>query len=345
MNHEYYLSIVATTRNDNHGGDLLKRTQCFVNGIYEQATKFDLGIELIIVEWNPPRERAKLGEVLPKPASNQPVTLRIIEVSEELHLSFEKADPLPLHQMIAKNVGIKRAKGQFVLATNIDILFSDDCFAFFAKKSMQTDTFYRTSRCDVPREIMEIKSFEQQVDYAQKNTFQRLGFTKNLKHVDWITYPLLFGRHRLIQALDTFFSIFLFPFPKKKNPLLLNMFACGDFTMMAKDKWEMLQGYYEAPIYPLHIDSMLLVSAYTLGMKQFNLSKDACIYHIDHDSGWSSTYTKPEEAIKKNIKRRGIDYFQFIAGAQQLVKEKRPYQFQQDNWGLGQHELKEQTFN
>ncbi|MEY2922957.1 MAG: hypothetical protein RL108_1583, partial [Bacteroidota bacterium] len=33
MNH--YLSIVATTRNDNHGGDLLKRTTAFVTGIYD----------------------------------------------------------------------------------------------------------------------------------------------------------------------------------------------------------------------------------------------------------------------------------------------------------------------
>ena len=46
-----------------------------------------------------------------------------------LHRRLKYADRLPLFQMIAKNVGIRRAKGQFVLATNIDILFSDELIA------------------------------------------------------------------------------------------------------------------------------------------------------------------------------------------------------------------------
>jgi len=39
-------------------------------------------------------------------------------------------DKLPLFQMIAKNVGIRRARGRFVLVTNIDILFSDAVIQF-----------------------------------------------------------------------------------------------------------------------------------------------------------------------------------------------------------------------
>ena len=44
----------------------------------------------------------------------------------ELHARYPHGDALPLYQMIAKNVGIRRARGQFVLATNIDILFSNE---------------------------------------------------------------------------------------------------------------------------------------------------------------------------------------------------------------------------
>jgi hypothetical protein len=36
-----YLSIVVTTRNDNHGGDLLLRTQTFVKGLIHQCNKFN----------------------------------------------------------------------------------------------------------------------------------------------------------------------------------------------------------------------------------------------------------------------------------------------------------------
>ena len=45
-----YLSIVVTTRNDNHGGDLIERTKCFVEGIYYQSEKNNLPVELIIVD-------------------------------------------------------------------------------------------------------------------------------------------------------------------------------------------------------------------------------------------------------------------------------------------------------
>ena len=37
--------------------------------------------------------------------------------------------------MIAKNVGIRRARGEFVLATNIDILFSSELACIFAASS------------------------------------------------------------------------------------------------------------------------------------------------------------------------------------------------------------------
>jgi len=42
-----------------------------------------------------------------------------------------------LYQMIAKNAGIRRARGEYVLATNIDILFSSELACFFAARRLQ----------------------------------------------------------------------------------------------------------------------------------------------------------------------------------------------------------------
>ena len=39
---EPYLSIVATTRNDDHGGSLLRRTQTFVNALVAQCNRHEL---------------------------------------------------------------------------------------------------------------------------------------------------------------------------------------------------------------------------------------------------------------------------------------------------------------
>jgi hypothetical protein len=59
--------------------------------------------------------------------------VRFIQVPPEIHRKFRHADHLPLYQMIAKNVGIRRARGRFILVTNIDILFSDELVSFLAK--------------------------------------------------------------------------------------------------------------------------------------------------------------------------------------------------------------------
>ena len=52
-----YLSVVVTTRNDDHGGDPLKRLQAFVNTFAEQCRRTHLDAEVIVVEWNPPPDK------------------------------------------------------------------------------------------------------------------------------------------------------------------------------------------------------------------------------------------------------------------------------------------------
>src|SRR5205823_6021070 len=114
-----YLSIVATTRNDDHGGDALARTQIFLDALAAQCERHGLDAELVLVEWNPPADRPGLRDALRWPEPGNHFEARIIEVPESIHSRLEHSDQLPLFQMIAKNVGIRRARGSFVLATNI----------------------------------------------------------------------------------------------------------------------------------------------------------------------------------------------------------------------------------
>src|SRR5207237_808326 len=117
-----YLSVVVTSRNDDHGQSLLRRMQTFVNALIGQCKRHGLRAELVLVEWNPPADRPRFIEALRWPEDTGPCQVRIIEVPPELHARFRHAENLPLFQMIAKNVGIRRARGRYVLATNIDIL-------------------------------------------------------------------------------------------------------------------------------------------------------------------------------------------------------------------------------
>lgn len=167
-----YLSVVATARNDDHGGNPLYRMQLFVDGLIAQCDRHKLPAELVLVEWNPPADRPRLAEVLEWPANDGWCKVRIVEVPAELHGRLEHSDRLPLFQMIAKNVGIRRARGQFVLATNIDILFSDKLMDFLAAGKLDESRVYRVDRVDVPAEIDPTWPIEKQLAFSRENAIR-----------------------------------------------------------------------------------------------------------------------------------------------------------------------------
>jgi hypothetical protein len=156
-----YLSLVAASRNDDHGGDLTHRMQIFVDALAAQARRHRLPCELVLVEWNPPPERPPLRDALRWPDHAGFCPVRIVTVPAALHRRHAHADRLPLFQMIAKNAGIRRARAPFVLATNVDVLFSDPLFGWLAKRELAPGCVYRADRIDVDRGVPSGGSAEQ----------------------------------------------------------------------------------------------------------------------------------------------------------------------------------------
>ena len=163
--------IVATSRNDDHGGNLLRRMQAFVDGFAEQCRRHTLEAELILVEWNPPADRPPLAEALHWPQGDGAFTIRIIRVPPAMHARLACSDRLPLYQMIAKNVGIRRARGDFVLATNIDVLFSD-ALVRFMRDHLRRSHLYRVDRYDVLGDIPVAASVGTVLEFCKINTFR-----------------------------------------------------------------------------------------------------------------------------------------------------------------------------
>ena len=73
--------------------------------------------------------------------------------------------------MIGKNVGIRRARGRFVLATNIDILF-DDALVRYLRDRLKPGTMLRVDRYDVPGDIVTGVPFEQVLADCAARFFQ-----------------------------------------------------------------------------------------------------------------------------------------------------------------------------
>jgi hypothetical protein len=337
----FYLSIVATTRNDDHGGDLLKRTQAFVNSVYVQAKKFAVPVELIIVEWNPPTDRPLLKDVLIAPAADVPVSLRIIVVPQTVHKTYRFSDSLGLYQMIAKNVGIRRAKGEFILCTNIDILFSDLCFETFAKRNFQLGKFYRANRCDIPKEVMQINEHADQLAYAEENTLRRLG---NAPGHEALSGPRILFKYAWVASFlnRMLLTVWKWTHPGQFPHFVIDFMACGDFTLMSKENWIKIDGYVELDMYSIHVDSMGLWSACALGMEQQIFPYQACIYHIDHENGWES------EDVIKTIKflsdKPSLDYSIVHRAGMKMVATGTNWGLNKEDWGWANENFDEYIF-
>lgn len=188
-----YLSVVVVSRNDNHGGDLLLRTQAFLTNLAALAQRHRVRTEVLMVEWNPPAGKAPLSESLDWPDAGGWCTYRVVEVPRELHARLQHSEHLPLFQMIGKNVGIRRATGRFILATNIDLLFSNELFEYLGRKPLRKGRYYRVDRYDVPTEVAAIDSVDDQLAYCANAVLRVNAKFGILNWDEWCRY----SRHRV----------------------------------------------------------------------------------------------------------------------------------------------------
>src|SRR5579883_1533757 len=356
-----YLSVVATARNDDHGGNLLGRMQLFVTGLLEQCRRHALPAELVLVEWNPVPGKPRLAEALSWPADPSPCAVRVVEVPAAVHARYKHARALPLYQMIAKNVGIRRARGEFVLATNIDLLFNDELVRFIAGRNLRADRMYRTDRHDVPADVPPDAPLDDQLEYCRRHRIRvhtrsgtivfgrRWAAVRDLLAAWWaaprtkkakalVTWPVflpLFLGHRL-------FGRFADRFPAEPYASL-HTNACGDFTLLSREAWFRLRGHAELDIFSLHLDTLLTHAAHHAGYREEVLPDPMRVYHVEHGvgSGWT-----PEGEAKLNARlaAAGIEQLtlgQLGAWAGQMAREKRPLIFSGEDWGLAGEALPE----
>ncbi|MBF0354365.1 MAG: hypothetical protein HQL43_03910 [Alphaproteobacteria bacterium] len=342
-----YLSVIVTSRNDDHGHNLMGRMQAFVDCWFHQAARFNLSCELIIVEWNPPADRPSLFQALSWPKERSTCTLRMITVPPEIHARYQHADRLPLYQFTAKNVGLRHARGAFVLATNIDILFSDELMAFLAEGKLDPAKVYRNDRVDVEADVATLKgpvaileacnrrvirlngpswtidlrsgrvyniftsSFSLKLGERYARLRHLLSVAQRLPRLAGLILDLRRSGHR-DSAQRVLGSLARHATPYKSALLArkvrAHVNACGDFTLMSRQNWLSLCGHPEFDGYSMHLDSVLLLGAVASGrVAEEVLPHPMRHFHIDHSIG--SGYTpEGEQQLYDNLRRRGLPY-------------------------------------
>ena len=314
MNTNPYISFVVVARNDNYGGDFLHRINVFVKVLLTLCEKYELPSELIIVEWNPPEDRERLKNAISWPdIQRKYCQIRIIEVPNELHRRLPNPAKMPLFEYMGKNVGIRRAKGEYILATNPDLIFNEELINFLSLKRLSSQCFYRIDRYDVMSPVPFDLSIEEQLRYCDKNIIRVLRYfgtyenrlSKELNPYKWLRRLAGYLKRRIL----------IFPL----IPPHIN--APGDFFLMHRDHWMKLRGYPELETKGKShkIDVLIVYMALFAGLKQSRLKDPLRIYHQDH--GRADDRKMPSQAVESAYK--------------ELIKTRKTIIFNSDLWGLG----------
>lgn len=332
-----YISFVIAARNDNFGGDFLSRLQTSLNSIYLLSEKYNLPAELIIVEWNPPINEARLKDVVSWPKGIKNLTTRIIEVPNEIHKQFKNSHKVPFFELSAKNVGIRRAKGKYILATNSDIIFSDHLIRYLAKQILSPDAFYRVDRYDIKVNLeSNVNDMEKLLALCKNNVFRVNTMHGGMLVSRWERIKNnLFGKIRRFtfkKAKNKIEKIFL---KRKRSEAIeaknnedrfkgIYLHDAGDFMMMSAERWNAFRGYPATGI-DRGSDCYTTIMAHIAGLLQVVIPYP--IYHIEHD--------RAEQLLRPTTVLENIPEFN------RMIETDKPVIMNDENWGLGNIKLKE----
>ncbi len=347
------MSLVAASRNDNHGGDPLQRTKIFIDCFARQCEKYKIPAEIILVDWNPVPDRPGLSAELEMPSDVSYCSGRVISVPSVLHRRIKYGDRFPFFQMIAKNVGICRARGQFVIATNIDIIFSDELMHFIGQKQLDPKRQYRVDRFDIESGLSENTPLDETIAYAWEHPVRqnrRFGPSRLVKQ--------LYGKESIKRKCDvdpdTFGKIQGIQLEKQNGTWLIHSDrnspmenihtnACGDYTLMSSEAWRRIRGYPEFEAYSFNIDSMGILAAHYDGVEEVFLPPPCVCFHIEHSkgSGWS-----PEGAnvLFNRLKKMRIispEWSVLIPLVNEMREGQKALEFNSELWGFQDLQLPE----
>lgn len=339
-----YLSVVVATRDDKHGGNPEARLKAALSVYKKQTEKLKFPIEFIIVDWNSPEKSAGIFPKVRSWALNSDfLKIRVMKISEKIHRGLDDAK-IPFYQMIAKNVGIRRAKGKFILASNIDIFLDDNLIKFLSEKKLSSKRMYRSDRVDLDYEILKRLPKISTSSLPEKMLTRKHIRTRSILKKDLLIFlrnqnfeiPSLSSRISAGKWLKEKVRIWKKQLGIFGSPgFQLHTNGCGDFTLLSRSAWHALRGYPEFRVFSFHIDSIFCHQAHESGYFEAVFPDPLVHYHIDHSDGWTP------ETNEKLLKRLRKNKIPFIENQLEILVDacrhsKKPI-FNTVDWGLFGH--------
>jgi len=257
--------------------------------------------------------------------------------------------------MIAKNVGICRARGQFILATNIDILFSKELIQFIANQRLDTKKVYRVDRYDIHGGLTVAATPDEVMSHAWSSPIR-----SNRRFCPESLVEHLYGHEvfkRACQPKKEFYEelegvkvvhddeVWQVRPQRSINMTHLHTNACGDFTLLSREGWETIRGYPEFVSYSFNIDSMGVIAAHYSGYEEVSLLPPCVCFHIEHGlgSGWTP---EGEKTLFNRLREAEIlspEWPVLTPLVDEMREQQRSLEFNHTGWGLAEFPLPEQV--
>lgn len=310
-----------------------RRMLAFIDGLLESFEKHKIESEFILVEWNPLPTRPLLRDEIEWPRDLNYCTIRIIEVPPAIHRRYKGHEKVRLNLFPAWNVGIRRARGEFVLPATIDLVYSEELIRFLASKNLNANAMYRIDRFDVDSRVADLSSLTERLNYCDGHSVCRHFFNPQ----------------------DT---------PNLEPHLHID--CCGDFELMSRKCWYLTHGFNEKNVGSLHSDTLMCYQACAAGVREIQLREPMRLYHINHGHSakmkWPSLHARRVlfgsplplpisseiDFLYRRFLRRleGVPQLFFdecLTWSRQMLDGKRSYAVNNEDWGLGNEVLDETT--
>jgi hypothetical protein len=339
-----YISFIGFARNDDYTPDRAARHNKSLNFLIKQLRDYKIPSEIIVVEWNYPEDRPPLSKTILIETKTEFTTLRVIRVPQKFHQKYKGWQHKPFHVAAAINVGIRRAKGKFILPIASDVFLTDECLKFISSQNLDEEFFYRCDRYDVDSCVLETTGKERSnfFNFCEKN--------------------VLLHHEKLIQ--EPSFRI-----------ADLHINGCGDFYLVSKKALCAVRGNEEGKtVGSLDADGILIHALHGYGLREKILPDSCRVYKIFHNNStvrvvqqiWKPWQKKLERILMRmrfssfginsfriylNYPKRSYSYASkaifdsyeknLVKRGRKWAKQKPPFYLNDENWGLGSENLEE----
>jgi hypothetical protein len=270
------ITAVIVSRNDNYGGHLNERATYCIN------SAIDTYDEVIYVDWNSP-EYSLLYDI--KDNLQLKGNLKHFVITPEVASILTNNDPQAQKccEVLARNIGIRRATGDFIISTNIDIIHPKREDVEKVINDSDNNTMITLSRRETTWDIIkefhggELKynEWDKLRDYIYINSEERKHEEKTVSSDDYS---------------------------------IIN--CCGDFQLAPKHVWDSIRGFEEELIYPLFADTNVQKKSIMHG-HGLKAIYNPPMFHINHGSkGWGGG------GIADGINKKSNDQYRAVVHQQ-----------------------------